>query len=55
MPPCGRTGHTMDYLDICKAIIVIGGRNDDVCRSQSIPFLDDMYLFLLEQKTWVNL
>ena len=45
----------MDYIDICKALVVVGGRNDDVCKNQSIPYLNDIFLFLLEQKTWVNL
>lgn len=54
-PPCGRTGHTMDYLPTSVAIVIAGGRNDAECKSMSIPFLDDMYLFMLDQKAWVKI
>ena len=53
-PPCGRIGHTMEYLPLSQALIVAGGRNDEVCKSRSIPYLDDIYLFLLEQKAWIQ-
>ena len=53
-PPCGRTGHTMDYLPMSQALIIAGGRNDEECKSNSIPYLDDIYLFLLEQKSWLK-
>jgi len=33
---------------------VAGGRNDMECKSKNIPFLDDIHLFLLDQKTWVR-
>ena len=54
-PPCGRTGHTMEYLPINQAIIIVGGRNDKECKAQSIPFLNDMHLFLLDQKAWIRI
>lgn len=47
-PPCGRTGHGMLYLPSCAAIVVVGGRNDAMCKSLNIPFLDDMHLFMLD-------
>ena len=53
--PCGRTGHTMGYLPQNQALLVVGGRNDDMCRAQSIPFLNDMHLFLLDQKMWLRI
>lgn len=54
-PPCGRTGHGMLYLPSCSAIVIVGGRNDLECKSMNIPFLDDMHLFMLDQKAWVKL
>lgn len=53
--PCGRTGHTMVYLPINQCLLVAGGRNDKECKSLNIPFLDDMHLFLLDQKAWVQI
>ncbi|MGB1967835.1 MAG: hypothetical protein ACPHOJ_05875 [Litorivicinaceae bacterium] len=47
-PPCGRTGHGMLYLPTCAGIVIVGGRNDAECKSLSIPFLDDMHLFMLD-------
>ena len=52
--PCGRIGHTMSYLPINQCLIVVGGRNDQMCKNKNIPFLDDIHLFLLDQKTWVQ-
>ena len=46
--PCGRTGHTMGYLPHSQAIVIVGGRNDAMCKSLQIPFLDDMHLFMLD-------
>ena len=53
-PPCGRTGHSMSYLPINQCLVVAGGRNDMECNSTNIPFLDDIHLFLLDQKAWVR-
>lgn len=36
------------------ALVVLGGRNDSDCGNSAIPFLDDMYLFLLDQKAWLQ-
>jgi hypothetical protein len=38
----------MDFLPMNLALIVCGGRNDKECGNSSIPFLDDMHLFLLD-------
>ena len=53
-PPCGRIGHTLSYLPINAALLVAGGRNDLECKSTNVPFLDDMHLFLLDQKAWLK-
>jgi len=47
-PPVGRFGHTMTYLPINNAIIIAGGRNDDLCKHNMSPFLNDIHLFLLD-------
>lgn len=52
-PPCARVGHTFQFLPISQALIVVGGRNDLMCKSLVNPFLEDMYLFLLDQKSWL--
>lgn len=46
--PCPRIGHSMSYLPLNQSIVVIGGRNDQLCKTKNIPFLDDMHLFLLD-------
>lgn len=51
-PPCARVGHTMCFLPVNQCLIVAGGRNDKECKNMNIPFLEDMHLFLLGQKTW---
>ena len=48
VPPCGRVGHTLSYLPVNQSLIIIGGRNDQMCANPHIPMLDDMYLFLLD-------
>ena len=53
-PPAGRTGHTMAYLPVNQSLVIVGGRNDEVCRRLSIPFLNDMHLYLLDQKAWIE-
>ena len=32
----------------------MGGRNDEMCKSLVNPFLDDMHLYLLDQKSWLK-
>ena len=44
----------MEYLPLSQALIVVGGRNDDLCKSLNIPFLNDIHLFLLDQKSWIQ-
>ena len=53
-PPCGRTGHTMTFLPCNQALLIVGGRNDEVCKNMNTPFLNDIHLFLLDQKAWVS-
>ena len=53
-PPCGRVGHTMTFLPLNQALVILGGRNDEVCKNLNTPFLDDIHLFLLDQKAWVS-
>ncbi len=48
MAPCGRTGHSMSYLQANEALLIVGGRNDDECKNMSTPFLEDIHLFLLD-------
>ena len=38
-----------------KALIVIGGRNDELGKSEGTPFLNDVFLFHLDKKVWVEL
>ena len=52
--PCGRVGHAMTYLPANQALLIVGGRNDEVCRSLNTPFLNDIHLFLLDQKAWIK-
>jgi hypothetical protein len=53
-PPCPRIGHTMNFLPINNALIVAGGRNDVLCKGLTTPFLDDLHVFLLDQKCWLR-
>lgn len=53
-PPCARFGHTMSYLPINSAIIIAGGRNDSLCKENVTPLLNDIHLFLLDQKVWIR-
>ena len=32
VPPCGRVGHQLVFLPISQALIVVGGRNDEMCK-----------------------
>ena len=53
-PPAARFGHTMAYLPVNNAILIAGGRNDSLCSTNTTPFLNDLTLFLLDQKVWLN-
>jgi hypothetical protein len=44
----------MTFLPINSALIIAGGRNDLVCKNLNTPFLDDIHLFLLDQKAWIK-
>jgi len=52
--PVGRYGHTMAYLPVNNAILIAGGRNDEMCKTHFTPLLNDLFLFLLDQKIWLN-
>jgi len=43
----------MSYLPLNQCLIIAGGRNDEECKNLNTPFLDDVYLFLLDQKAWL--
>lgn len=53
--PCPRFGHSMAYLPVNSSIVVAGGRNDSLCKENVTPLLNDIYLFLLDQKVWIKL
>lgn len=44
----------MAYLPNNQSLIVVGGRNDETFKDTGSPFLNDMHLFLLDQKFWIN-
>lgn len=31
-----------------------GGRNDSLCKQNITPLLNDVYLFMLDQKVWIK-
>jgi hypothetical protein len=51
--PSPRFGHTMSYLPMNNSIMIAGGRNDDLCKQNITPLLNDLHLFLLDQKVWI--
>lgn len=44
----------MSYLPINSAIVIAGGRNDSLCKENVTPLLNDIFLFLLDQKVWIK-
>jgi|Transcript_24891 hypothetical protein len=44
----------MSYLPCNNSIIIAGGRNDSLSSTNMTPFLNDLVLFLLDQKVWLN-
>jgi hypothetical protein len=52
--PIARYGHSMAHLPYNNCLIVVGGRNDETFKETGSPFLNDMHLFLLDQKYWIN-
>ena len=52
--PVARFGHSMGYLPTNNGIFICGGRNDEMCKVNATPFLDDIFVFLLDQKVWLN-
>jgi len=53
-PPTARFGHTMEYLPCNNSILIVGGRNDAMSVTNVTPFLNDLILFLLDQKVWLS-
>ena len=49
-----RFGHTMAYLPCNNSILIAGGRNDSLSAQNMTPFLNDLVLFMLDQKVWLN-
>jgi len=45
----------MAYLPVNSSIVVAGGRNDSLCKENATPLLNDIFLFLLDQKVWIRL
>lgn len=44
----------MCHLPCNNSLLIAGGRNDSLCSTNMTPFLDDLILFLLDQKVWLN-
>lgn len=44
----------MAHLPVSCAIVVAGGRNDELCKEMGTPFFHDIHLFLLDQKCWLR-
>jgi hypothetical protein len=44
----------MSFLPANSAILIAGGRNDSLCKENITPLLNDLYLFLLDQKVWIR-
>lgn len=49
-----RFGHTMSFLPTNNSIVIAGGRNDAMSSQNMTPFLNDLVLFMLDQKVWLN-
>ena len=44
----------MCYLPASNAICIAGGRNDGMSQTNLTPFLNDIVMFLLDQKVWLS-
>ena len=44
----------MTYLPANSALLIVGGRNDEICKKLNTPYLNDIHLFLLDSKAWVS-
>eukprot|EP00347_Sterkiella_histriomuscorum_P001859 403370405 len=53
--PVSRIGHALLFLPVTNALILIGGRNDELAKQNQSPFLNDIHLYLLELNSWVEL
>ncbi len=52
--PCPRFGHSMCHLPVNNSILIVGGRNDELCKTNITPLLNDLFLYLLDQKVWIQ-
>lgn len=43
----------MCHLPCNSALLIAGGRNDELSQQNKTPFLNDLVLFLLDQKVWL--
>ena len=46
LAPCSRFGHMMGFLALSNAVMISGGRNDEL--KSVTPFLNDIHMFLLD-------
>ncbi len=44
----------MAFLPNSAALVLFGGRNDTLCAENITPMLNDLHLFLLDQKVWLQ-
>jgi len=45
----------MVYLPVNSSILIAGGRNDSLCKTNVTPLLNDLHLFMLDQKVWIKI
>jgi hypothetical protein len=38
----------MSFLPANLALLIVGGRNDEMCKNMNTPYLNDIHLFLLD-------
>eukprot|EP00352_Strombidinopsis_acuminata_P001150 CAMPEP_0176345998 /NCGR_PEP_ID=MMETSP0126-20121128/5893_1 /TAXON_ID=141414 ORGANISM="Strombidinopsis acuminatum, Strain SPMC142" /NCGR_SAMPLE_ID=MMETSP0126 /ASSEMBLY_ACC=CAM_ASM_000229 /LENGTH=99 /DNA_ID=CAMNT_0017693285 /DNA_START=784 /DNA_END=1083 /DNA_ORIENTATION=+ len=44
----------MSYLPNNNSLCIAGGRNDEMCKKGQSHFLNDIHLFMLDQKVWLK-
>ena len=44
----------MVYMPLKHAIIIVGGRNDELCKGMTSPFLNDIWVFAFDFQVWVE-
>ena len=52
--PDPRFGHKMCFLKCSNAILVAGGRNDEANQQNQTRFFNDLFLFMLDQRVWID-